>query len=125
LDKEKQAIYAAQLALKMQEAMKELAEQWLEAGFDHNVKLKIGIHQDFATVGNFGSKDIMAFRAVGSGVNFASRLESHSSAGEISVSYSIFAHCKHQFEFSELEEIRFKGFNHEQRVCKLIAELPQ
>jgi two-component system sensor histidine kinase ChiS len=123
LDKELQAKNAAKLALEMQSEMKNLAEQWLEAGFDHDVKLRVGIHQDFATVGNFGSKDIMAFRAVGSGVNFASRLESYSKPGEISVSYSIYAHCKNDFEFSSLQEIKFKGFNHKQRVCKLIAEL--
>ncbi len=123
LDKELQAKNAAKLALEMQSEMKNLAEQWLESGFDHDVKLRVGIHQDFATVGNFGSKDIMAFRAVGSGVNFASRLESYSNPGEISVSYSIYAHCKNQFEFSSLQEIKFKGFNHKQRVCKLISEL--
>lgn len=123
LDKELQAVNAGRLALAMQSEMKNLAEQWLESGFDHDVKLRVGIHQDFATVGNFGSKDIMAFRAVGSGVNFASRLESYSNPGEISVSYSIYAHCKKRFEFSSLQEIKFKGFNHKQRVCKLISEL--
>jgi len=122
IDKELQAKNAAKLALEMQIEMKDLAEQWLESGFDHNVKLRVGIHQDFATVGNFGSEDIMAFRAVGSGVNFASRLESYSNPGEISVSYSIYAHCKKDFEFSSLQEIKFKGFNHKQRVCKLISE---
>ncbi|MBV1908243.1 MAG: response regulator [Kangiellaceae bacterium] len=121
MGKTEQAINAASLALKMQNAMSELSNQWLDAGFDHNVKLRIGIHQDFATVGNFGSKDIVAFRAVGSGVNFASRLESFSSAGEISVSYPIYAQCRELFEFSILEEVQFKGFNHKHRVCKLLS----
>ena len=116
-----QAINAANLALRMQQAMTELSNRWLDAGFDHNVKLRIGIHQDFATVGNFGSKDIVAFRAVGSGVNFASRLENFSQAGEISVSYPIFAQCREDFEFSTLEEVQFKGFNHKHRVCKLLS----
>ena len=121
MGKIEQANNAAHLALKMQQAMFELSQKWLDAGFDHNVKLRIGIHQDFATVGNFGSKDIVAFRAVGSGVNFASRLENHSGPGEISVSYSVYAQCRNDFSFSELEEVQFKGFNHKHRVCKLVS----
>jgi class 3 adenylate cyclase len=121
MGKIEQANNAAELALKMQQAMSELSAQWLDAGFDHNVKLRIGIHQDFATVGNFGSKDIVAFRAVGSGVNFASRLENYSGAGEVSVSYPIYAQCRDRFEFSELEEVQFKGFNHKHRVCRLLS----
>nr|WP_246722977.1 two-component regulator propeller domain-containing protein [Aliikangiella sp. G2MR2-5] len=119
MDKTTQAQSAAALALEMQAAMNELSEEWLEQGIDHNVKLRIGIHQDFATVGNFGSKDIVAFRAVGSGVNLAARLENYSPSGKITVSYPIYAQCKNDFEFTELEEVQFKGFNHPHRVCQL------
>jgi two-component system, sensor histidine kinase ChiS len=121
MSKQKQALAAAQLALNMQQAMDELCKQWLEAGYDHNVKLRVGIHQDYATVGNFGSDEIVAFRAVGSGVNLAARLENYAEAGEIAVSYPVYAHCRGSFEFSELTEVQFKGFNHKHRVCRLIA----
>lgn len=121
MSKAKQAVNASNLALAMQQAMEQLSQEWLDAGFDHNVKLRIGIHQDFATVGNFGSNDIVAFRAVGSGVNFAARLESYSTAGEITVSYPIYAQCKNRFNFSALEEVHFKGFNHKHRVCRLTS----
>ena len=122
MDKKTQALSAAKLALEMQQAMNELAEQWLEAGFDHNVKLRIGIHQDFVTVGNFGSQDIVAFRAVGSGINLAARLENYSPPGEIAVSYPIYAQCREDFSFSELQEVTFKGFNHPHRVCQLLEK---
>jgi len=125
MDKRLQAKSAAHLALEMQQAMEQLSEQWLEAGIDHNVKLRIGIHQDFATVGNFGSEDIVAFRAVGSGINLAARLENHSVAGQIMVSYPIFANCREEFAFSELKEVKFKGFNHPHRVCKLLGKRPK
>ena len=105
----------------MQQAMEDLSSQWLDAGFDHNVKLRIGVHQDFATVGNFGSSEIVAFRAVGSGVNFAARLEGFAQPGEVAVSYPIYAQCREMFTFSELEEVQFKGFNHAHRVCKLLS----
>ena len=121
MDKSEQARCAAHLALEMQEAMKELIDEWLDAGIDHNVKLRIGIHQDFATVGNFGSEDIVAFRAVGSGINLAARLENYSPSGKITVSYPIFAQCRGDFDFTELEEVQFKGFNHPHRVCQLIS----
>ncbi|MET1254888.1 two-component regulator propeller domain-containing protein [Aliikangiella maris] len=120
MDKKQQANSAANLALEMQQAMEELSDEWLEAGIDHNVKLRIGIHQDFATVGNFGSEDIVAFRAIGSGVNLAARLENHSEPGKIMVSYPIYAQCRDDFEFTQLNEIKFKGFNHPHRVCTLL-----
>ncbi len=120
MSKQEQAMSAAKLALQMQQAMKQLEQQWLEAGIDHNVKLRVGIHQDFATVGNFGSEDIVAFRAVGSGINLAARIESYSKPDKITVSYPIYAQCKDSFEFSPLEEVQFKGFNHPHRVCQLI-----
>ena len=122
MGKQEQAQAAAHLALEMQTAMDELAEQWLEAGFDHNVRLRVGIHQDFATVGNFGSKDLVAFRAVGSGINLASRLENQAEAGQILVSYPIYAHCREDFVFTPLQEMTFKGFNHPHRICNLLAE---
>ncbi|MGX5175419.1 two-component regulator propeller domain-containing protein [Aliikangiella sp. IMCC44653] len=122
MDKNTQALSAASLALEMQQAMQNLSDKWLEAGIDHNVKLRVGVHQDFATVGNFGSKDIVAFRAVGSGINLAARLENHAKAGEVLVSYPIYAQCREDFEFTELKEITFKGFNHSHRVCNLVSK---
>jgi class 3 adenylate cyclase len=74
-------------------------------------------------VGNFGSNDLVAFRAVGSGVNLAARLEAISNNGRITVSYPIYAACKDQFEFSELKEYQFKGFSYAHRVCELIRRL--
>jgi len=123
MPKVEQAQKSARLAVEMQQAMINISNEWLDAGFDLHVKLRIGLHQDFVTVGNFGSKDIMAYRAVGSGVNFAARLESYSSPGEITVSYPIYAQSKELFCFSELEEVQFKGFNHKHRVCRLLSIL--
>ena len=120
MDKQLQARSAVELALEMQAAMKILSDEWLDAGFDHNVKLRIGIHQDYVTAGNFGSQDIVAFRAVGSGVNLASRLENYSQPGQVTVSYPVYVQCREAFNFSELEEVEFKGFNHPHRVCQLL-----
>ncbi len=122
MDKQSQARAAVNLALKMQHAMEDLSQKWLDAGFDHNVKLRIGIHQDFVTVGNFGSDDIIAFRAVGSGINLASRLENFSEPGETTVSYPVFSQSREIFKFTKLQEIQFKGFNYPHRVCKLLRK---
>ena len=55
-------------AVAMQGKMGELARRWLESGLDHALKLRVGISQDYATVGNFGSKDLMEYTAIGSAV---------------------------------------------------------
>lgn len=119
MSKRDQAVEAVNLALDMQFKLKELGRRWLKQGLDHNVMLRIGIHQDFATVGNIGAENLLAYRAIGSGVNLASRLQAECVAGKILLSYPLFAQTKDMFIFEELTEIKFKGFHHTHRVCTL------
>ncbi len=122
LSKKHQAIESLNLAVAMQLKLKQLGERWLSQGLDHNVMLRIGIHQDFATVGNIGAENLIAYRAVGSGVNLASRLQSECNPGKILVSYPIYAQTKDMFKFEDLSEMQFKGFHHHHRVCTLDPE---
>ncbi len=122
LTKQQQAIEAINLTLKMQTTMKQLGEHWLKQGLDHNVQLRIGIHQDFATVGNIGSDNLIAYRAVGTGVNLACRLQTECIPGKILLSYPIYAQTREMFIYEALEEKQFKGFNHAHRVCLLDPE---
>ncbi|HFB64698.1 MAG TPA: response regulator [Aeromonadales bacterium] len=119
MSKRDQAVEAVNLALDMQYKLKELGDRWLNQGLDHNVMLRIGIHQDFATVGNIGAENLLAYRAIGSGVNLSSRLQSECHPGKILLSYPVFAQTKDMFVFDELTEMRFKGFLHSHRVCFL------
>ncbi len=119
LSKKQQTIEAINLSLEMQATMKNLGQQWLKQGLDHNVQLRIGIHQDFATVGNIGSDNLIAYRAVGSGVNLACRLQTECQPGMILLSYPVYAQTREMFNYDELQEKQFKGFTHAHRVCNL------
>jgi signal transduction histidine kinase/ligand-binding sensor domain-containing protein/class 3 adenylate cyclase len=119
LTKQQQAVEAINLSIEMQHTMQQLGQQWLKQGLDHNVKLRIGLHQDFATVGNIGSDNLIAYRAIGTGVNLASRLQTECEPGKILVSYPLYAQTKDMFNYQKLEEMQFKGFNHAHRVCEL------
>jgi len=119
LDKESQAIQAAQLAIEMQESIKQLAEKWRATGLDQSLQLRIGIHQSYVTLGNFGSDEMIVFRAVGSGVNLAARIQSLCEPGDVLVSYPIFAQAESQFDFDLVDEFNFKGFNHSHRIYKM------
>jgi signal transduction histidine kinase/ligand-binding sensor domain-containing protein/class 3 adenylate cyclase len=122
--KEQQAQAAVRCALAMQEAMMMLGRQWLEQGIDHQVGLRIGVHQDFATVGSIGSETLMAYRAVGSGVNLASRLQEICATGEIVVSYAVYARTRQEFPYHDLETRQFKGFLHSHRFARLQPSAP-
>ncbi len=119
LDKETQAKKAIALAKDMQVTIDELAEQWRATGLEQHLAIRIGIHQSYVTLGNFGSQEMIVFRAIGSGVNLAARIQSMSAPGEVRVSYPVFAQAKDNYQFEELEEVQFKGFNHSHRIYRL------
>lgn len=121
LDKETQAIKALELANDMQQCIAELAEKWRVTGLEQNLNLRIGIHQSYVTLGNFGSKEMIVFRAVGSGVNLAARIQSLCEPGQVMVSYPVFAQTETRFDFEEVDEVTFKGFNHSHRIFTLKA----
>jgi class 3 adenylate cyclase len=62
---------------------------------------------------------MIVFRAVGSGVNLASRIQSLCEPGQVMVSYPVFAQTETRFDFEEVSEVTFKGFNHSHRIFNL------
>lgn len=122
MSKRDQAVEAINLAIEMQQKMDYLGKKWLDQGLDHNVQLRIGIHQDFATVGNIGSDNLLAYRAIGSGINLASRLQNECEPGKLLISYPVYAQTREMFDFEPLQEILFKGFTHSHRVCQIDPE---
>ncbi|MFB3850559.1 MAG: two-component regulator propeller domain-containing protein [Acidobacteriota bacterium] len=106
-------------AVLMQEKMAELEKKWLLSGIDHTLKLRIGISQDYATVGNMGSKDLMEYTALGSAVNLAARLENGCVPGKILVSYPIYVATKNLYNYEEPVMREFKGFARAINVAEL------
>ena len=119
MDSTEQANKAVQLGLAMQDKIAQLSASWLKTGIVYELRSRIGIHQDYVTVGNFGSNNLMEYTAVGRGVNLASRLESSCTPGNIKVSHSVYLLSADNFPYEPLQDESFKGFSRQVKVCEL------
>ena len=97
------------MAVAMRQRMLELQGVWRAAGITHPLRCRMGIHTDFCTVGNFGSRDRLDYTIIGRGVNIASRLESLSTPGEILISFETYALVEQEIACEEKGEVDVKG----------------
>ncbi len=118
-----QAIKAVQLGIEIQKKVAGFSGIWKNKGIDYDIRARIGIHQDYVAVGNFGSNSLMEYTAVGRGVNLASRLENACRPGHIKVSQTIYMLSKDQYPFGPLQEEQFKGFTRQIKVSELSPEM--
>ncbi|MCP4388397.1 MAG: adenylate/guanylate cyclase domain-containing response regulator [Gammaproteobacteria bacterium] len=119
MDDTEQAMRALKLSIAIQHKIRELSKDWMANGMEYEGPARIGIHQDFVTVGNFGSQNLMEYTAVGRGINLASRLEASCTPGRIKVSYPVYLLTRDGFDYGEPIEESFKGFSRKIRVCEL------
>jgi class 3 adenylate cyclase len=103
------ALACVRMALAMQRRIGELSAVWRDSGIGTPLRVRIGIHTGYCTVGNFGSEDRMDYTIVGGAVNLASRLEEEAPPGGVLISYETFAHVKDDVACEERAEIRVKG----------------
>ena len=120
MDSKEQAIKAVELGIAMQNKVKELSASWLSRGLEYEGRARIGIHQDYVTVGNFGSHNLMEYTAVGRGVNLAARLEASCTPGNIKVSHPVYLLTSELFNYGPLKDENFKGFSRQIKVCELM-----
>jgi len=119
MESREQAIKAVRMAVEMQQKTQQLSRKWMSEGLEQDIKSRIGIHQDYLTVGNFGGEAFMEFTAVGKGINLASRLESSCTPGSIKVSYPVYTLTCDEFPYDSIVEESFKGFARQIKVCEL------
>jgi len=119
MDSREQANRAVNMAVRMQEKMRELSYGWKNEGIDQEIKIRMGIHQDYLTVGNFGSDDFLEYTAVGKGINLASRLETSCTPGHVKVSNAVYTLTCDRFPYEPIQEESFKGFARPIKVCEL------
>jgi len=90
-DHAEQAVLAAQ---EMLEGLKEVNKTLKERGFEHEVRIGIGINTGVATIGNIGSEQKKNYTIVGDAVNLSSRLESITKEHKTPLLFSEFTYAK-------------------------------
>lgn len=103
------AYLAVSCALKMQEAIQNLNKRLPEE--ESVFQLRIGLNMGASIVGNVGSQKRMDYTVIGDAVNIASRIESQSFPGGVTVSESVFnaAGGEQVLEYSDKRTVRVKG----------------
>ena len=121
--KKRDAIACVSMALKMKKALKTLRKGWEETGLSESLDVRMGIHTDVCTVGNFGSKDRLDYTVLGNGVNLASRLESSASSNEILISENTHNLVKNKIECNYHNKIQVKGKSHPIKAFQVIRKV--
>jgi class 3 adenylate cyclase len=115
------ALACVEMAIAMQERMRELGASWRDTGIEQPISCRIGIHTGYCTVGNFGSEDRMDYTIVGGAVNLASRLEHEAPEGGILISYETYAHVKDEILCEEMGRIQVRGIGHPVATYRVVG----
>ena len=105
-----------EMALEMQERMKELREKWAQEGFAEPFEIRMGVNTGYCNVGNFGSDQRLTYTIIGGEVNVAARLESVAEVNGLYMSYETYAHVQDMVEVEQKEAIKMKGINRDIRI---------
>ena len=119
----KDAIACVSMALAMKKKLRQLKKDWKKTGLSESLDIRMGIHTDVCTVGNFGSSDRLDYTVLGNGVNLASRLESMAEANEILISKNTYNLIKKDIESQFCSEIKVKGKAHPVKTYKVLAKI--
>ena len=106
------AIACVSMALDMRKKLRKLKRDWEKTGISESLDVRIGIHTDVCTVGNFGSSDRLDYTVLGNGVNLASRLESMAETNQILISENTHNLVNKEFQSQFFSEITVKGKAH-------------
>ena len=132
LDLKNHELMACRTAIKMQERLAVLREQWQEEGdrwpeIVHHMQNRIGINTGKMVTGNMGSESRMNYTMMGDTVNLAARLESSAKqyGVYIQISDSTYEAVKDQIVVRALDFVRVMGKTEPVKVFELISEKDQ
>ena len=107
----------------MKKKLRKLKKDWARTGLSESLDVRMGIHTDVCTVGNFGSSDRLDYTVLGNGVNLASRLESMAGANEILISENTHNLIKKDIECQFFSKITVKGKAHPVKAYQVLGKV--
>jgi adenylate cyclase len=117
------AAQACRAALRAQERLQALRQQWAAVG-KPQFKARIGLHTGEVIVGNFGTPDRFAYTAMGDPVNLASRLEGLNKAygTYVMASAAVREAAGPGFEWRRLDRVAVVGRSEGTDVYELLGD---
>ena len=115
----KDAISCVRMAMEMLIRLNIIKKKWKHQGITDDLSVRIGIHSDICTVGNFGSKDRLDYTVLGNGVNLASRLEGLADPNSVLISENTFNIIKGEIDCESSDEVTVKGKLHPVKTYKV------
>lgn len=118
------AMRAVRMALDMQSSVDRLNQEWMDAGIDAEMRVRMAIDTGVVTVGNFGSSGRMKYAALGRAVNVAARLQTLAEPGQLLVSHPTWLLTREAIAYVEKGEVELKGVHHPIRTYEITAMVP-
>ncbi|MDE0882267.1 MAG: adenylate/guanylate cyclase domain-containing protein [Myxococcota bacterium] len=103
------ALACVRMAMEMKVSLRKVRALWRDRGLTQSLDVRVGIHSDTCTVGNFGSRDRLVYTTIGNGVNLASRLESNARPNQILISEDTYLLIRNTIRCEKLEKILVKS----------------
>ncbi len=100
---------AVRMGVAIREKVQALAETWRHQG--HKLGIGVGISQGFATLGRIGFQERFDYAAIGTVVNFASRLCDVAEDGQVLISDPVLAALGGIAKTEPLVDLTFKGLS--------------
>ena len=110
------------MSIAMRDRMPALRKSWKDRGVSQPLDIRMGVHTDICTVGNFGSQDRLDYTTIGNGVNLASRLESNANTNQILISEDTYLLIRDVVECTKLDKIQVKNIVHPIQTYEVVGE---
>ncbi len=98
-----------EMAIAMRKRLHDLRDGWRDSGLERPLRVRMGIHTGYCTVGNFGSEDRMDYTIIGGAVNTAARLQALAEPDEILTSYETYALVRERIHCERHGEVEVRG----------------
>ncbi len=111
-------VRAVACAVEMQRALGEVNEEQRARGMAE-LHMGIGINTGEVIVGNIGSEKRTKYGAMGTAINMAYRIESHTVSGQVLISPETYRRTADFVQVGDTQDLRFKGLEEPVRVYEV------